>query len=110
MAVPSARNSGLESTCGRREGGREGGGGRERGRRREGGEGEREGGKEREREGEREGGEGGREARGLTSRMVYGGTVPRHLHYMYRTCSIIRPPFLHRSSAKKKGGGGGGGV
>ena len=22
----------------------------------------------------------------------------------YRTCSIIRPPFLHRSSAKKKGG------
>ena len=23
----------------------------------------------------------------------------------YRTCSIIRPPFLHRSSAKKKGGG-----
>ena len=24
---------------------------------------------------------------------------------MYRTCSIIRPPFLHRSSAKKKGGG-----
>ena len=25
--------------------------------------------------------------------------------YAYRTCSIIRPPFLHRSSAKKKGGG-----
>ena len=25
--------------------------------------------------------------------------------YIYRTCSIIRPPFLHRSSAKKKGGG-----
>ena len=25
----------------------------------------------------------------------------------YGTCSIIRPPFLHRSSAKKKGGGGG---
>ena len=24
---------------------------------------------------------------------------------VYRTCSIIRPPFLHRSSAKKKGGG-----
>ena len=24
---------------------------------------------------------------------------------LYRTCSIIRPPFLHRSSAKKKGGG-----
>ena len=23
----------------------------------------------------------------------------------YRTCSIIRPPFLHRSSAKKKEGG-----
>ena len=23
----------------------------------------------------------------------------------YRTCSIIRPPFLHRSAAKKKGGG-----
>ena len=29
----------------------------------------------------------------------------RKFAYKYRTCSIIRPPFLHRSSTKKKGGG-----
>ena len=28
-----------------------------------------------------------------------------HNNEVYLTCSIIRPPFLHRSSAKKKGGG-----
>ena len=34
----------------------------------------------------------------ITARTLYN-------NYYYRTCSIIHPPFLHRSSAKKKGGG-----
>ena len=38
-----------------------------------------------------------------TQEFAYVTTSLQSNHY--RTCSIIRPPFLHRSSAKKKGGG-----
>ena len=48
----------------------------------------------------------------IEKKFFYRGDVTVYMYmymcrfnYMYRTCSIIRPPFLHRSSAKKKGGG-----